>query len=409
MRRVVVTGIGGLTPLGTSWNEIETKLRAGYSGIRSCEEWSEYHGLRSRIAGRVSDDQVPPHWDRKVVRGMSRGSLLATLATEKAIVSAGLSGHPILTSGEAGVAYGSCLGGPDALIQLASGCMRKDMRGLPASSYVKVMSHCCASNISLFFGLRGRLLPTCSACTSGSQAIGLSYETIKEGRQKVMLAGGAEELCVGITALFDAMFATSSRNDSPGDAARPFDATRDGIVISEGACSLILEDLDHALARGARIVAEVAGFGTNCSGTHVTVPDAASMSRVMRMALADARIEPSEIGYVHAHATATDLGDVAEAQSTAEVFGPHVPVGALKSYIGHTLGGAGGIEAWLAIEMMNAGWFAPVRNLTKIDERCQGPAFIQHEGVEKQCRYVMTNNFAFGGVNTSLVFKRWEP
>jgi 3-oxoacyl-[acyl-carrier-protein] synthase II len=339
---------------------------------------------------------------------MSRAALLATIATTRALESAELAGAEIIRNGQTGIAYGSCLGGPEALIQLAAACLRKEMQGIPASSYIKVMSHCCASNLSLHFGVRGRLIPTCSACTSGSQGIGFAFETIRQGLQTVMIAGGAEELCVGITGLFDAMCATSPRNDDPSSTPRPFDSQRDGLVMAEGACTFILEEMEHAIARGAPILAEIVGFGTNCDGSHVTNPSPETMARAMTLALESGNLDSRKIGMLHAHATATEVGDIAESQATFEIFGDRTPITALKSFTGHTLGAAGALEAWFTVMMMNEGWVAPIRNLESVDPRCAPLDYVQGDVRKLDAEYVMNNNFAFGGVNTSLIFRRWQ-
>src|SRR5207253_11038024 len=193
----------------------------------------------------------------------------------------------------------------------------------------------------LYFGLKGRVVPTSSACTSGSMAIGYAYEAIRARREPMMLAGGAEELSAPGAAVFDTLFATSTKNDAPGTTPRPFDKKRDGLVVGEGAASLIVEDLEHARARGAKPLVEIVGYATNSDGTHITQPDAEQQARAMRLALADAGLPPGAIGYVSAHGTATDRGDVSEARATREVLGERVPVSAAKSYIGHTLGACG--------------------------------------------------------------------
>ncbi len=414
MRRVVVTGAGGVTALGSSSAEILARLEAGDSGIRSFDEWSQVKGIRARVAGVVEDPTLEQRYDRKQTRTMSRAALLAVRSVESALTEAGLlesSQKRFLTGGEVGVAFGSCLGGPDALMQVALANARADFGGIGATTYTKVMSHACAANISLFFGLTGRLIPTCSACTSGSQAIGYSYETIRSGAQTVMIAGGAEELCIGLVGLFDSMNATTVGSLDPASASKPFSRARDGLVVAEGAAALVLEEYEHARARGATILAEVVGFGTNTNGTHITNPDAERMSDTLRLALSSAGIPADAVSYVHAHATATELGDIAEAAATHAVFGSAVQVGALKSYFGHTLGAAGALEAWLTILMMRKGRFAPIRNLSvspesQVDERCAPLEYLSGSWQNLEVEYAMTNNFAFGGVNTSLIFKR---
>jgi len=223
-----------------------------------------------------------------------------------------------------------------------------------------------------------------------------------------MVAGGAEELCATEAAVFDTLFATSTRNDAGHTTPRPFDAARDGLVIGEGAGCLILEDMAHAQARGAVVHAELVGFGTNSDGCHVTQPNAATMQKAMLLALDDAGLQASDIGYINAHGTGTQQGDIAESQATMAVFGGATPISSLKSYMGHTLGACGALEAWLSIEMMREGWFAPTINLEQIDPQCAPLDYIVGEGRTLRCEYVMSNNFAFGGINTSLIFKRYR-
>jgi 3-oxoacyl-[acyl-carrier-protein] synthase II len=284
----------------------------------------------------------------------------------------------------------------------------KSTRGINATTYIKMMGHTAAVNLGVFLGITGRIITTSSACTSGSQGIGYAYETIRAGHQRAMIAGGAEELCVTEVAVFDTLFATSARNDAADTTPRPFDAERDGLVLGEGAGTLILEEWDHARARGARIYAEVVGFGTNSDGRHITHPSAETMQIAMELALADANLPAATIGYVNAHGTGTQHGDIAESQATWNIFGGNAPVSSLKSYMGHTLGACGALEAWMSIEMMRAGWFAPTINLSAVDPECAELDYIIGAGREFECEYIMSNNFAFGGINTSLIFRRFD-
>jgi 3-oxoacyl-[acyl-carrier-protein] synthase II len=223
-----------------------------------------------------------------------------------------------------------------------------------------------------------------------------------------MLGGGAEELCPTEAMAFDTLYATSRRNQEPQATPRPYDRDRDGLVIGEGSAMLVLEELEHAQQRGARIHAELLGFASNSDGVHVTKPEESTMRRVMELALSDARIEPAAIGYVNGHGTATEHGDIAETRATSALFGTKVPLSSQKSYLGHTLGACGALEAWFSIEMMNRNWYAPTLNLDHVDERCGAVDYVIGNGRELHADYVMSNNFAFGGVNTSLVFKRWR-
>lgn len=408
MRRVVVTGMAGLSPLGSSWPEVLANLRARMSAVRRMPDWDVFDGLNTRLAAPLPRFVLPARYDRKRTRSMGRVALLAARASELALDTAGLLGDPILTGGRTGVAYGSSSGSPPALADLASLLRSRSTDAIKANTYIQMMPHTTAANVSVFFGINGRLIPSSTACTSGSLAIGAAFEAIRWGRQTVMVAGGAEELCPSQAAVFDALFATSTRNDDPTATPRPFDAERDGMVIGEGAASFVLEDLEHAQARGARIVAEVVGFGANCDGQHVTQPSARTMAMALQLALEDAGLTPDQIGYVNAHGTATDLGDVAESQATLEALRRAVPISSLKSYMGHTLGACGSLEAWMTVEMMNVGWVAPTINLDRVDPRCAGLDYIVAGGRDLEVEYVMTNNFAFGGVNTSLIFRRWE-
>lgn len=406
-KRVVVTGIGGITALGHDWEAIAASLKAQKNCVVTMGEWDKYDGLNTRLAAPISDFEVPSHYSRKKIRSMGRVSIMATRASELALIDAGLLDDPIVSSGEMGIAYGSSTGSSDAIIAFGDMLKTGDMSGVTATSYIRMMAHTTAVNVGVFFGVKGRIHTTSSACTSGSQGIGYAYEAIKYGHQTLMLAGGGEELCPTEAVVFDTLFATSTKNSTPELTPRPFDASRDGLVIGEGACTLVLEELEHAKARGAKIYAELVGFGTNSDGQHVTQPNAQTMEIAIRLALKDAQIEPSTIGYVNAHGTATDRGDIAESHATHAVFGAGMPISSLKSYTGHTLGACGALEAWVSIEMMNAGWFAPTLNLESIDPKCADLDYIRNELRQIDTDYVMSNNFAFGGINTSLIFKRW--
>ena len=334
---------------------------------------------------------------------MGRVAQLGVRATECALIDAGLFEDPLLSSGRAGVAYGSATGSPDALLEFVSTLERSDIKDLKATSYLRGMSHTAAVNIGVHFGLTGRVLTTSSACTASSQAIGFAFEAIRNGYQDVMVAGGADELTVAHSAVFDALYATTTRNDAPNSTPRPFDQDRDGLVLGEGASTVILESLTHAQNRGAKILAEVCGFATNADGAHITQPNADTQAACIRLALDSAGLNTADIGYVNAHGTATDGGDISEVHATRRHL-TDVPFSSLKGNFGHTLGACGGLEAWATIMMMNDHWFAPTLNLDAIDPECTGVDHIQHTGREFQADYVMSNNFAFGGINTSLIF-----
>ncbi len=383
-------------------------MAAGRSAVTRIPEWEPYRKLRTRLGAPAAPFELPAHYTRKRTRSMGRVAKLAVRASELALEDAGLLDDPVISSGRTGIAYGSSSGALEPILSCGRFVETGSLKGASANSYVQQTAYTGAINIDVFFSIRGRIIPTCSACTSSSQAIGYAWETLRQGLQDVMLAGGADELSIASAIVFDMLYATSTRNDAPGSSPRPFDAERDGIVLGEGGATLVLETLEHAQARGAPIYAEVVGFGTNADGTHVTQPNAQTIGEAMQLALADADIDAEEIGYVNAHATGTAIGDRVESEATLAVMGDRVPVGAFKGYFGHTLGACGALEAWLSIEMMNAGRFLSTLNLEHPDPQCAPIDFHYGEARAIDTDYIMSNNFAFGGINTSLVFRRWR-
>ncbi|MDO3383474.1 beta-ketoacyl-ACP synthase [Gilvimarinus algae] len=408
MRRVVVTGLAAITALGDQWSDFLAAVKAGRSGIRHMPEWADYQGLNTQVAGPIDGFAMAPDYPRKRVRSMGRVSQLAAIASEKALRQAGLLDDPVLQSGRCGIAYGSSTGSTDAAREFAQMLTERNLSRVTATTYIKMMSHTTAVNLGVFFSVKGRVYPTSSACTSGSQGIGYAFETIASGKQDVMIAGGAEELCPSEAAVFDTFNAASTRNSTPAQTPSPFDRDRDGLVIGEGAGTLILEDYQHALARSAHIYAEIIGFGTNSDGGHVTQPDSASMCQAMQLALADAQISAGQVDYVNAHGTATRWGDLAESEATYRVFGDSVPVSTLKGHLGHTLGASGAIEAWASIHMMNDQLLLPTLNLANVDEQCASLNYLRGQVQARASNIVMSNNFAFGGINTSLIFRAMD-
>lgn len=408
MKRVVVTGMAGFSPVGNDWETIYANLKKMETGIRYIEDWDKYEGLNTRLGAPVLDFSMPSSYKRKDLRSMGRVAQLAVHSAERALQDANLYGSDVLKSGQVGVSFGSSAGDSMAIGDFGNMLISHSCDGLNANSYIKMMAHTSPVNIGVHFGLRGRVITTSSACTSGSQGIGYAYEAIKYGHQTVMVAGGCEGLCATEAAVFDTLYATSVRNHEPHLSPRPFDVNRDGLVIGEGASTLILEELEHAQARGANIYAEMVGFGTNSDGCHVTQPNSVTMEGAIRLSLEDAGLGADAIGYVSAHGTATDRGDIAESQATAAVFGRDTPISSFKSFTGHTLGACGALEAWVSIEMMRNNWFHPTANLETVDPSCGDLDYIVGEGRFIETDYVMSNNFAFGGINTSLIFKRWH-
>lgn len=404
MRRVVVTGMGIASPLGSTVSEAFERLKTYENCVKHWEKLDEYDKLNTSLGAFVEGFVVPEHFTRKVRRTMGEVSLMATVTAEEALKEAGLLGDKCLS--KAGVSYGSSTGSLDAILDFYSMCIDKQVKMLNSGSYIKMMPQTTAVNLSLYFQTHGKLIPTSTACTSGSMGIGYAYEAIKDGYQDVMIAGGAEEIHPTQVGVFDTLYATSSKNDTPKLTPSPFDKNRDGLVIGEGAGSLILEEYEHAKARGAKIYAEIVGFATNTDGTHITNPNKDMMAEVMRKSLMSAGLSAEAIGYVNAHGTGTINGDIAESKATEEVFGKNIPISSIKSYTGHTLGACGAIEAILGIEMLNNNWYPPTLNLKDIDYECGVLDYIQNTGRVMDLEYIMSNNFAFGGINTSMVLKK---
>jgi 3-oxoacyl-[acyl-carrier-protein] synthase II len=392
--------------MGMNVEQLFSNLRTYRNSIRRMGDWTKIKGIFTCLAAPIVGFEKPDHYGRKELRSMGRVAILSTYATELALKDAGLWGNAELQNGRTGVAYGSSSGSIDAICDFYSVLANSDVTSMNSATYIKMMDHTCPVNISVFLKLTGRLVPTGTACTSGSLAIGNAYELIRHGVQDIMIAGGAEELSPTQAVVFDTLFATSTKNDTPSLTPSPYDRDRDGLVVGEGAGTMILEEYEHAVARGAKIIAEVVGFATNTDGTHITQPNKDTMAIVIKEAIASSGVPASEIGYVSGHGTATAQGDVAETLATREAFGCTVPISSLKSYIGHTLGACGAIEAIAAVEMMNRDWYHPTLNLNNIDPACGELDYIQGEGRTMQNEYVMSNNFAFGGINTSIVFKR---
>lgn len=407
-RRVVVTGAGTVSALGHEWQSIKQRLQQQTNAMRYMHEWDIYPDLVTRLAAPVDDFELPGHYRARERRALGRVSQMAVVATERALQQAGLNSHPVINNGRTGIAYGSATGSSAAALEFFSLLKDKSMDLINTTTYTRMMSHTAAVNIGVTFGVKGRVYTTTSACTAGSQGIGYAYESIQAGHQEVMIAGGAEELCPTQAAVFDTILAaTRNYNDQPELSPRPFDCDRDGLALGEGATTLILESLDHALERGAPVLAEIIGYATNSDGVHLVRPQQSTMEQVMQMSLESAAIDCSQIGYVSAHATATAGGDVSESHATLNVVGKK-PISALKSYTGHSLGGCAAFELWTAIMMMNEGWFSPTLNLDNLDPACAELDYIVDECRNIDTDIIMSNNFAFGGINTSILARKFQ-
>lgn len=406
MRRVVVTGGSCISSLGFDAETAIENLKGLKNRVVRMDAWDIYKQMNTRLAAPILEP-LPPY-PRKKIRGAGRVAVMGLASADKAIEVAGLTNETALMKfGRMGVAFGSSMGSIDPLLEFFSMLQTYDCSKITATTYIRSMPQTCAVNISVVLGLTGRLVTTNTACTSGSLAIGQAYELIKYGKQDMMIAGGADELDPTESAVFDTLFATSTKNDHPELSPAAYDKDRDGLVIGEGAGALVLEEYEHAKARGAKIYAELVGFGSNTDGEHITQPKKETMQQALELAIEDSGLSADAIGYVNGHGTATHHGDIAESWATYNALKQRaVPLSSLKSYVGHTLGACGGIEAWLAINMMNRGWFSPNLNLRNVDPECAPLDYITGSGREMDVEYIMSNNFAFGGINTSLIFKR---
>jgi 3-oxoacyl-[acyl-carrier-protein] synthase II len=400
-RRVVVTGIGIASPLGCDLTEATARLRKNEHGIVRMTEWDQIGHFTPRVAAPV---MVPkaleiPH---REARSMGRVSQLSTIATTIAVRDAGLPAGEF-ADGTIGLAYGSTNGSSKANEEWCRKLMAQNgFLGMTSTTYLKFMSHTTAANLATHFGVHGRVICTSAACVSATQALGHGFETIGCGLSDVMICGGAEELHFTHAAVFDMLHAASKATEA-GLTPRPFDQKRDGLVVGEGAGTLVLEEYERAKRLGKKIYAEIIGFGTNCDGTHVTNPSADGMRGSMELALKSAKLSPDKIDYVNAHATATSIGDIAESQATYQLFGDRAPVSSLKGHLGHTLGACGAIELAFSIGMLREGWIAPTRNLEEVGEGCAPLDYVKGEARPAKLARVMVNKFAFGGINTSLV------
>lgn len=408
VNRVFVTGYGIVSAFGDTLEDCIAGFEKKENKVKFMSEYQNFNDLRSYVAAPIENYDPLKELTRKDKRSMGRVSLLSIHAAKNTLINAGLMDENNHIDEEVlenlGVAAGSSTGSTDAVVDMAKLFLDCDSN-VNANTYIKMMPHTIAANVAIYFHLKGRVIPTSSACTSSSHAIGYAYESVKFGKIPMMLAGGGEELCISETYVFDSLYAASRKNDTPKLTPRPFDKSRDGLVLGEGACFLLLESEESMIKRGAKPIAEVVGFGSTCDGTHVTRPQSTTMKKAMMLALEDSGIDKSEIKYVNAHGTATQYGDIQESIATNELFGEDIAVSSLKSYIGHTLGACGSMESLFSIVMMNQNRFYPTLNLDEVDPECAKLNYIR-DITEIKTDYVMNNNFAFGGINTSLIFKR---
>ena len=406
LKRVVITGRGAVSPFGLGVKALLDAIWNGRSGVQIMPKWQAIQGLKSFLAAPVPDFDEKALLPRVLRRTMGPMAIYAVLAAKEAASDAGLS-QDFLTSGRIGVAIGSSTGSPETYEQFYREFLPKNsIEDIRSGVFFRIMGHSCAANICLALGITGEQWAPPSACSSAAQGIGLGYLLIQAGRQEAMLCGGADEVHPSATMVFDIVKAASRMHSLPLSTPRPFDLDRDGVVCGGGSGVLVLEALDSALRRNAKIYGEVLGFGHVTGCKHIATPHETSMARAMRNALADAGIDGQAIDYVNAHATGTRLGDIAEASAICKTLGKDVPVSSFKGHIAHTLGAAGALETIVLLEMLKRQEIVPTLNLERPDPDCHGLNLIRSIG-RLPVNTVLKNSFALGGVNASLVLKRW--
>ncbi len=405
MKRVVITGMGIISPIGNSLEQVFESLLNKVSGIKIIKGWDEINGLNVNIAGSC-DGFDEKRINRKDRRTMGSMAIMASLATLDALEQSGID-EKIIQSSDTGVVMGSTTGSGANIEQVFSDFSRtKGISLLEGTAFMKIMSHSVAANVSAMLKTRGRVLSPCCACATSTQAIGEGFEIIKNGYQKVMVCGGADDLHPSTAAVFDVLHA-ASRNycKNPSATPKPFDINRDGLVVSEGAGAVILEEYEHAKNRNATILGEIKGYSTCCDGEHMTSPQPDGMIRSMKGALKSANCHIKDIDYINAHATGTLKGDIAEAIAIKTLCDDTIPVSGTKGYTGHTLAASGVMEVIFSTLMMNNDMIIPTLNLETIDPACAGIFHVQKK-IEKKVERVMTSNFAFGGINATLILQK---
>lgn len=411
LNRVVVTGIGAVSPYGVGVPVFLKQLFAGESAVVNMEdEWSPaINDLMCYVGAPLSEPLNEKDIPRKFRKTMGKTAIISYLAVKEALTISDIN-ETSLSSGKLGVSFGSSTGSAESTERFfVEHLNTKSARSLPSGIFFQVMSHSSAANIAQAFNICGRVVSPNSACSSSAQAIGIAYEMIKCGQQDIMLCGGSDELHVTTCASFDMVQAASYKyNDNPSSTPRPFDKDRDGTVCGEGAGCIILESESSAKQRGATIFGEVIGFATNASGVHMAHADRNSIVHCMQDALKSAKLNPSDIDYINAHATGTIIGDGSEAEAVKQVFkSQNVPVSSLKGHFGHTLGASGVLELIGVLHMMKTDILVPTLNLNEPDDQCSGVNHVKST-VTKRINTIIKNSFAFGGINTVLIIKRYN-
>lgn len=411
MRRVVVTGIGIVSPIGIGVENVWKNLISGRSGIGRITKFDP-SPLATQIAGEVKDFNPEQFIEKKEIKKMDTFIHFAVAAAKIAVEDSGLDMNAVKPE-RVGVVVGAGLGGLPGIEKYHKILLEEGPKRISPFFIPMVIANLAAGQISIMLGAKGPNSSTSTACAAGAHAIGDSAKYIQLGYADVMIAGGAESTITPLAiAGFNSMKALSTRNNEPERASRPFDKDRDGFVMGEGAGIIILEELEHARKRGARIYAEFAGYGLNADAYHITAPDPEGEGgrRCMEMALEDARIDPSEVDYINAHGTSTYYNDILETKAIKRLFGEHAKklmVSSTKSMTGHLLGAAGGVEAAFTVLSIYHGVIPPTINLENPDPECDLD-YVPNQAREKRIRVAISNSFGFGGTNACLVFKRFE-
>ncbi|MCH7941989.1 MAG: beta-ketoacyl-ACP synthase I [Proteobacteria bacterium] len=404
MRRVVVTGMGVICPIGNSLDEVTDALREGRSGIEFCQDYKD-HGFRSHVHGSLKVD-LDEAIDRKVRRFMGDGAAYNYLAMKQAVEDSGLTDDQV-SNERTGMVMGSGGTSTRNLLLSTDTLREKNAKRVGPFMVPKVMSSTNSATLATPFKIKGSSYSISSACSTSAHCIGNAAELIQWGKQDIMFAGGGEELHWTLTLLFDAMPALSSNyNDTPERASRPYDVNRDGFVIAGGGGVLVLEELEHARARGAQIYAELVGYGATSDGFDMVQPSGEGAVRCMRQALGES---PGPIDYINAHGTSTPVGDTRELEAIKEVFGSDIPpISSTKSLTGHSQGATGAHEAIYSLLMMKHGFISASANIDDLDPEAEGVPIVTERRDGVRLDRVMSNSFGFGGTNASLAFRRFE-
>ena len=402
MRRVAIVGMGIVSAIGNNTQEVLASLQQGHSGVEFIPERKAL-GFRSALGGRIKN-LVALDIPKRNLRQMGRGSQLAVHAAQQALQDAGIEPQA-LRSPRVGVVMGN-VGNAEDIYRQCRMFYDKSMK-LGGTAMQRAMTDSVSANLSVLLGTQGYALTLSAACATGAATIGLSSQLIRGGLQDVCICGGTQEDGWEGVCHFDALQAFSMREDKPTKASRPFDKYRDGLVPSAGAGAVILEELEHARHRGARIYAELLGFAMNSDGYDMTIPSGEGSQRCMRLALEESGITPKQVNYVNAHASSTSVGDAAEAQAIATVFGQGPLVSSTKSMTGHELGAAGSNELIYCLLMMQHNFIAPNINVEEIDPRCLGINLVANQAREARIDVAVSNSFGFGGVNTCIILKKY--